>query len=76
MPSTYSDEITRYGDEIAGERGNHNLSVRFDQTSGFIGINQFDETHALTDRILLSPKQVAELFKFVEKHAKKKRVAA
>jgi hypothetical protein len=76
MPSTYSDEITRYGDEIAGERGNHNLSVRFDQTSGFIGINQFDEAGTLTDRVLLSPRQVSGLLKFIEKHPKKKRVAA
>jgi hypothetical protein len=62
MPTTYSKKIP-------GERGNFQLRVRFDQTDGFIGITQFDDD-GVSDRVLLSRKQVDELLKFISKSLK------
>jgi hypothetical protein len=51
---------TDFSDEIAGNEGNHDLPVRYDMTDGYLGISQTG------DRVLLSPKQVAELTRFIE----------
>lgn len=58
---------TIYSDTIMGDR--RKLTVRFDMIDGYLGINQYDDG-ALTDRVLLSPDQVAKLFRFVsaQKH--------
>ena len=57
--------ITRYSEKIAGTRTNHNLPARFDLTDGSLGITQFDNG-TVSDRVLLCPKQVQELRKFLE----------
>lgn len=61
-----STDRTRYSEKIAGSRGNHNFGARFDVTGGYLGITQWDG-EAVTDRVLLSPAQVQELFDFVGK---------
>ena len=50
---------TYYGSVLHGDRTNHMLSVRFDYTDGYIGITQG------VDRILITPKQAAEMQKFI-----------
>lgn len=59
---------TRYSEKIAGVRGNHNQSARYDLTGGYLGITQTDG-EVVTDRVLLSPKQVEELAKFISRKA-------
>lgn len=59
------DGITRYSDEIKGERRNYDWPVRYDMTDGFLRIVQKDGDR-VKDCILLSPKQVKELGAFVE----------
>lgn len=66
MPRTYSPKIP-------GEKGNHNLSVSFDQTRKFIGITQFDED-GVSDRVLLSPTQAQKLVRFINQPRKRKRL--
>lgn len=55
---------THYSDEIPGAKQNYDLSVTFDLTDGFLGISQKD-AGVVKDRVLLSPKQVEELTKFL-----------
>jgi hypothetical protein len=59
------DGQTYYSERIKGERRNYNWPVRFDLTDGLLGITQLgDET--VRDRVLLSPKQVQEMLKFLK----------
>lgn len=57
---------TIYSDKVPGARGDYGWSASFDKTDGYVGINQHDGDK-LTDRVLLSAKQVKELIAFVEK---------
>ena len=59
------DYATYYSPDIQGDEGNYNQSVRFDKTGGYVGISQY-ETDILKDRVLLTPKQVEALIKFVK----------
>ena len=59
--------ITTYSDKIPGTTGNYNWPVRFDKTDGFIGITQLETDGSVKDRVLLSPKQIAKLQKFIGK---------
>lgn len=52
-----------YSPEHPGCDGNHNQPVRFDNTVGYIGINQRKGDGL--DRVLLSPAQVKALLKFL-----------
>jgi hypothetical protein len=54
---------THYSDWIDGARGNYDWPVRYDRTDGYLGISQIEGGK---DRVLLSPKQVQELIKFIE----------
>ena len=56
-------EITHYSAVYSGDTGNYGAKVRFDKTTGYIGITQFKGTE--TERVLLSPAQVKELLKFI-----------
>lgn len=60
---------TYYSDEIPGARGNYSLSVTYDVTDGYVGITQKDEDGAVKDRVLLSPKQVQELTRFLTRQS-------
>ncbi len=63
-------------DKIAGDEGNYEWSVRFDKTHrdqitpvdrlGYIGITQYKDGGEI-ERVILSPNQVWELKKFIEK---------
>jgi len=57
--------ITRYSQCIKGTARNYNWSVSFDDTDGYVGINQL-EGERVKDRILLSPAQVKAMTKFVQ----------
>lgn len=57
---------TVYSTKVPGARGNYEWPVRFDKSDGYVGINQYDGDK-LTDRVLLSAKQVRELIAFVGK---------
>jgi len=57
--------ITRYSQRIKGTARNYNWSVSFDDTDGYVGINQL-EGERVKDRILLSPAQVKAMTKFVQ----------
>lgn len=59
------DGRTYYSDKIDGERGNYGWPVRYDLTDGYVGITQ-TEGDVVKDRVLLSPKQVKELTRFIE----------
>lgn len=71
----YEGEITTYSQKIAGDSGNYDWEVRFDNTGpikfshepGYIGITQFDEKGEFKERVLLSPNQVRELVAFTKK---------
>jgi hypothetical protein len=56
---------THYSEKINGARGNYNWPVRFEVTDGYLGIWQYEDGK-VKDCVLLSPKQVSELTKFVE----------
>jgi hypothetical protein len=58
---------TRYSKQIEGSKFNYNWPVRFDSTKETIGIDQFDETGKVKDRILLTREQVTEFIAFVSK---------
>jgi len=74
----YEIDITNYSETIAGDKGNYNWAVRFDNTGpadyvhepGYIGITQYDEHGNLKDRVLLSPDQVQAFRKFLYKARK------
>ena len=56
----------RRSEMIEGTERNWNWPVRFDKSGSFLGITQFDEGgRRVKDRVLLSPKQVEELTKFL-----------
>ena len=58
-------DYTKYSERIKGDRGNYDWPVRFDiSTSGYLGINQYDEDGTLKERVLLSPGQVKILLEF------------
>lgn len=57
-------ETTDYSEKIKGAAGNYHWPVCFDKTDGFIGITQYDERGQVKERVLLSPRQVKELFGF------------
>ena len=60
-------ERIRHSEEFRGDSGNYMLTVRFDLTDGYLGIDQRDPADPKrgTDRILLSPAQVKALKRFV-----------
>lgn len=58
--------ITTYSDLVPGDRGNYDLPVCFDRTGKYIGITQLNGD-TVSNRILLSPKQVRELLAFLGK---------
>ncbi len=52
-----------YSDKIPGDPDNFNWEVRFDKSrEGYVGITQYDDE---LSRVLLSPRQVAALRKFL-----------
>lgn len=57
---------THYSEEIKGARGNYNFPVRYDLTDGYLGITQ-KESGTVMDRVLLSPRQVEEMTKFLDR---------
>lgn len=59
--------LTTYSKTIPGTRHNYNWPVWFDMTDGCLGITQFDEAGKVTERVLLSQKQVQELKAFIAK---------
>jgi hypothetical protein len=61
---SYGDTI--YSREYAGNSRNHNLSVSFDKTDGYVRISQTDNGGKL-DVVLLTPKQFKALVSFVAK---------
>lgn len=62
------DELTRESEPVAGARGNWHWPVRYDLTSGYLGITQYETDGAVKDRVLLSPDQVRALVAFVRRH--------
>lgn len=56
---------TKYSDSVKGDKGNHNQDARFDLSGGYLGVTQWDGDK-VTDRVLLTPKQVTEMAAFVE----------
>lgn len=72
-----SDNTTRYSVQIDGDKGNYGWAVRFDLSRGYLGINQYIFESDSDSRVLLSPKQVDGLLKFVEeiKTTKKRKMA-
>ena len=61
-----SVEHMYYGPEVKGDKGNFDQPVRFDWTSGYIGISQF-EGKAVKERVLLSPVQARALMEFIRR---------
>lgn len=55
---------TYYSERIEGARGNYGWGATYDLTKGYLGITQ-TEGDKVTDRVLLSPKQVKALTKFL-----------
>jgi hypothetical protein len=58
------DEITTYSETHSGDKRNYYWSVRFDETGGYVGIQQTGDENT---RVILSPKQVEEFLKFLKK---------
>ncbi len=56
-----------YSRRIPGQRQNYGWAVRFDETEGSLGIQQYDEDGDSAARVLLSPKQVEALMVFYRK---------
>lgn len=66
MVQTPNEEgLTIYSDAVEGETGNWDWRVKFDITDGYIGITQWNDDSS--DRVLLSPRQVQALKRFIEK---------
>lgn len=59
---------TVYSETVKGHARNWRRDARFDKTDGFIGISMFEDGKC-DDRVLLSPQQIRELFKFVGRRA-------
>lgn len=59
--------ITTYSDKIQGNPTNYDWPVSFDKTDGYVGITQLETDGSVKDRVLLSPKQMTELLRFVGK---------
>lgn len=55
-----------YSDRIPGTDGNYNWAVRYDKDGGFVGISQTKDDGTI-ERVLLSPRQVKALLKFIER---------
>lgn len=64
-------ERTIYSDKHPGDAGNYRWLVRFDRTSGYLGITQWRDD-IWTERVLLSPSQVRALLAFVRPRARRK----
>jgi hypothetical protein len=60
---------THYSDEIPGARGNYGWSVMYDLTGGYLGITQMTDDGKVKDRVLLSPKQVQEMTRFLTRQS-------
>jgi len=75
MKTKSCSDVTTYSLKVEGDEGNGHCAVKFDNTGsadflhepGYIGIVQFDENGNLTDRVLLSPRQMQELIRFSKK---------
>jgi hypothetical protein len=69
----------KYSKWIEGSENNHGWPARFDKDRGCVGISQTaeDGSSIITDRVLLSPKQVRELLAFLgaEKKPRRKKVS-
>ena len=65
-------DYTFYSEYIEGSEGNYGWKVKFDKTTprGYIGITQPKDGEC--ERVLLSPKQVKELVKFIAKQHKER----
>lgn len=58
---------TRYSGSIAGEQSNYDWNVEFDMTDKHLGITQYHpDEYPGGERVLLSPKQVRALKRFLE----------
>jgi hypothetical protein len=57
-------EYTDYSETIPGDVGNHHRAVRYDVTSGYVGITVL-EGDEVPDRVLLSPAQLKALQAFL-----------
>lgn len=55
---------TVYSETWPGDCGNYDLPVRFDKNGGYVGIDQWSDSHKKLERVLLSPRQVKELIQF------------
>lgn len=58
-------DITYYSDKVEGSNGNYHWPCKFDITNGYLGITSYEDEGSV-ERVLLSPKQVAALIRFVE----------
>ena len=54
---------TTYSSMIAGDEGNYHRGVRFDSTTGYIGVDQ--KTERGVERVLLSPRQARALVRWI-----------
>lgn len=64
----------RYSKYIAGNKGNYDWKVRFDRSQhGYLGISQDHSpgSHGI-ERVLLCPRQVNELLKFLGAERKRR----
>lgn len=60
--------LTYYSYKHFGDSGNYRFISRFDETDGYVGITQWDpEKEVDSSRVLLSPKQVESLIRFVKR---------
>ncbi len=60
--------ITTFSKKVPGRKENFNWDVSFDETDNFIGISQYEKgNEGWNQRVLLSPRQVDELIKFVKR---------
>jgi hypothetical protein len=70
-----TDDRVYYSKPLKGEWCNYGWIVRCDVSDGCLGINQTKEG-AETDRVLLSPKQVAEIVMFYNAHKPRRKAVS
>ena len=63
---TMPADTIRYSKDVQGDRRNYRWPVRFSiSTGGYLGINQTSGSNSI-ERVLLSPKQVKALLRFLD----------
>ena len=62
---------TVYSEKVPGEKVNYEWAVRFDKSTGVVGITQYtDPSGASVDRVLLTRRQVRALVAFIRPRKK------